>query len=259
MPEFAFTALPPATTPGSRNGIPNANVNFNGTDNGTPTRKGLKKHRGASIYSEKGGEPIVLSFSPPLVSELGSAPNRFSKASSVSRYSVYNKAARARERESGRTFGPRDTIIEDPETSREMPMPMPAPATEGGRVNEADGPAHPPGMGVITRPAPTAVTVAPINTNVRNSRLNPRTTTSPVFDTPASVASSATVVNSPVMRMDGNGKVQMQRQMRGDSQLQTQAQMSNQLQQTQRSSGLPGNPRMGLPASPKARQLGGQV
>lgn len=58
--------------------------NFNAKtpeNNANARTPGKRKQRGSSIYSEPNGMPILLTSSPPLVSEFGPAPTRLSKLS----------------------------------------------------------------------------------------------------------------------------------------------------------------------------------
>ena len=58
------------------------NLNSKASQNNANTYAQAKRNqRGSSIYFEPNGMPILLSSSPPLVSEFGPAPERFSKAS----------------------------------------------------------------------------------------------------------------------------------------------------------------------------------
>jgi hypothetical protein len=54
-------------------------------NNASAHAPGKRKQRGSSIYSEPNGMPILLTSSPPLVSEFGPAPARLSYFKSVSR------------------------------------------------------------------------------------------------------------------------------------------------------------------------------
>ncbi|PPQ64909.1 hypothetical protein CVT24_008249 [Panaeolus cyanescens] len=120
---------------------------------------GGKKQRGVSVYSEKNGSPIILSSSPPLVSELGPAPSRnfFTKGN---RYSVYSK--RSTRRDTGRGFGGDVQMIAEEE------------------VGAAEQNKKKPVMMMTEKPLPLIKAHISVDTNVPAMR----TTSTPVFDSP---------------------------------------------------------------------------